>query len=176
MCFLISIYIFNLFLISQKVIKNADLSINPTTCINENKITINNESKINIIKNSNNSEQTPNNKINNNNIIKDEILEIDDKNNIIKDEILEIDDKNNKISMNINSNFKSANFLYVTNKKTICSNQSKNKELNVNENKYLNKNQEILHPLIHFTNLSSKKLKILGSSSKSKTDNDKNDI
>ena len=142
MCFLISIYIFNLFLISQKVIKNADLSINPTTCINENKITINNESKINIIKNSNNSEQTP----------------------------------NNKISMNINSNFKSANFLYVTNKKTICSNLSKNKELNVNENKYLNKNQEILHPLIHFTNLSSKKLKILGSSSKSKTDNDKNDI
>ena len=161
MFFLISIYIFNLFLISQKVIKNADLSINPTTCINENKITINNESKINIIKNSNNSEQTPNNKINN---------------NIIKDEILEIDDKNNKISMNINSNFKSANFLYVTNKKTICSNLSKNKELNVNENKYLNKNQEILHPLIHFTNLSSKKLKILGSSSKSKSDNDKNDI
>ena len=78
--------------------------------------------------------------------------------------------------MNINSNFKSANCLYVQNKKTLCSNQSKNIESNMNKNKLLNINNEILHPLIHFTNLSSKKLKILGSSSKTKTDNENNDV
>ena len=100
---------------------------------------------------------------NNNNLIKD------------KDEILEVVNKNNQISMNINSNFKSANCSYVQNKKTLHSNQSKNIELNMNKNKYSNVNNEIIHPLIHFTNLSSKKLKILGSSSKTKTDNEKND-
>ena len=46
----------------------------------------------------------------------------------------------------------------------------------MDKNKLLNINNEILHPLIHFTNLSSKKLKILGSSSKTKTDNENNDV
>ena len=86
-------------------------------------------------------------------------------------------DKNNeeekKYVMHIQSNYRSANYRYVKNYQTIATSKIKSKEQKDNENIYLNKNKEILNPLIHFTNLSSKKLKILGSFSKSKTDNSK---
>ena len=144
--------------------------MNPTADINENKIT--NNENINI-KISNNSNQT-HNIINNNNKEKIEIANIDNNNN---NEIIEQNKKEEKkFSMVIHSNFKSANSQYVKNNNTLSSNKSKGEIKIQKENEYLNKNKELLNPLIHFTNLSSKKLKILGSSSKSKTDQTKSDV
>ena len=85
-----------------------------------------------------------------------------------------INNKDNKISINIHSNFQSANSQYFKHKNTKTLSNSKSKEID-NDKNYLNKNKEFLHPLIHFTNLSSKKLKILGSISKSKEDKTNND-
>ena len=78
--------------------------------------------------------------------------------------------------MAIHSRFKSANSQYVKNNNTLSSNKSKGEIKLKKENEYVNKNKELLNPLIHFTNLSSKKLKILGSSSKSKTDQTKSNV
>ena len=76
------------------------------------------------------------------------------------------------ISLNIQSNFMSANSQYVKHINTLASikTKSKNNDIKEKNNKYLNIDH--LQPLIHFTNLSSKKLKILGSNSKTKTESD----
>ena len=95
--------------------------------------------------------------------------------NLSKDNNTNNDKKEKKVNMVINSNYISANYQYVKHIKTKSSNKkSKNEE--DNEKKYYNKNKESLHPYIHFTNLSSKKLKILGSISKSKSDHSKTGI
>ena len=66
--------------------------------------------------------------------------------------------------MSIQNNFLSANSQYVKHNNTRSSKNIKNKEDEEEKEKgkkYSNK--DLLNPLIHFTNLSSKKLKILGS-------------
>ena len=76
--------------------------------------------------------------------------------------------------MNLKSNFIFANSKYVKHKKNSSFNKSNNGNINQNQNS--NKNKSHLEPLIHFTNLSSKKLKILGYRSKPKTEQKKSDI
>ena len=132
----------------------ADLSLNPTADINENKITNNENIKIKI---SDNSNQTQN-IINNNNKEKTEIENIDNNKN--NENIEQNKKEEKKISMAIHSRFKSANSQYVKNNNTLSSNKSKGEIKLKKENEYVNKNKELLNPLIHFTNLSSKKLKI----------------
>lgn len=95
--------------------------------------------------------------------------------NLSKDNNTNNDKKEKKVNMVINSNYISANYQYVKHIKTKSSNK-KSKNGEDNEKNYYNKNKESLHPYIHFTNLSSKKLKILGSISKSKSDHSKTDI
>lgn len=95
--------------------------------------------------------------------------------NLSKNNNTNNDKTEKKVNMVIHSNFISANYQYVKHIKSKSSNKkSKNEE--DNENNYYNKNKESLHPYIHFTNLSSKKLKILGSISKSKSEHSKTDI
>ena len=72
--------------------------------------------------------------------------------------------------MNIQNNFLSANCQYVKHNNTRSSKNIKNKEDEEEKEKEKEKekgrkysNKDLLNPLIHFTNLSSKKLKILGS-------------
>ena len=157
-------------------------------------MTNDNVSKQNNLLISNNSNQTQN--IINNDYNKEkmeisnkdnnkEIIEISNEdNNKEKKEISNVDNKiidnleepikkpEIKYSMIIQSNFKSANSQYIKSNNTLTSNKSKQEKILKEKekgNEYLNKDKEILNPLIHFTNLSSKKLKILGSSSKSKT-------
>ena len=69
--------------------------------------------------------------------------------------------------MNIQNNFVSANCQYVKHNNTRSSKSIKNKEdEKEKERRRKYSNKDLLNPLIHFTNLSSKKLKILGSLSK----------
>ena len=77
-----------------------------------------------------------------------------------------INNEDNKIGMIIHSNFQSANSQYVKHNNSKMFSNSKSKAIENNDKRYSNKNKELLNPLIHFTNLSSKKLKILGSISK----------
>ena len=70
--------------------------------------------------------------------------------------------------MNIQNNFLSANCQYVKHNNTRSSKNIKSKEDEEEKEKEKEKgrkysNKDLLNPLIHFTNLSSKKLKILGS-------------
>jgi len=76
---------------------------------------------------------------------------------------------NIQISLNIQSNFMSANSQYVKHINTLASIKSKSKNNDIKEKNNKNLNIDHLQPLIHFTNMSSKKLKILGSNSKTKT-------
>ena len=96
--------------------------------------------------------------------------------NLCKDNNTINDKTEKKVNMVIHSNFTSANYQYVKHINTKSSNNKKSKNEEDNEKNYYNKNKESLHPYIHFTNLSSKKLKILGSISKSKSDHSKTDI
>ncbi len=118
---------------------------------------------------SNNSNQTQNN-IGTDKNYKIEISNIDNKNN---DKIEDNKKEEKKYAMIIQSNFLSANSQYIKSINSICSKKSKSINKEVKENEYVKNNKEILNPLIHFTNLSSKKLKILGSSSKAKSDHSK---
>ncbi len=118
---------------------------------------------------SNNSNQTQNN-IGTDKNYKIEISNIDNKNN---DKIEDNKKEEKKYAMIIQSNFLSANSQYIKSINSICSKKSKSINKEVKENEYAKNNKEILNPLIHFTNLSSKKLKILGSSSKAKSDHSK---
>ena len=118
---------------------------------------------------SNNSNQTQNIINNDNNKEKIEILKEDNK---IIDNLEPIKKAEIKYSMIIQSSFKSANSQYIKNNNSLVSNKiqqdnnlQKEKE---KEYEYSNKKKEMLNPLIHFTNLSSKKLRILGSNSKPK--------
>jgi hypothetical protein len=168
---LISIlYIFNYFQNSQRII-TADLSIK-NLVENENKITNDEISKCNNLLISNNSNQTQN-LIGIDNQYKIEVSNIDNKNNDKNEDIKKDENDKKKYAMIIQSSYKSANCQYVQSFNTLTSKKSKSNNENQKENEYLNNNKEILNPLIHFTNLSSKKLKILGSSSKSKTDHTK---
>ena len=150
--------------------------MNQTGDINENKAN-NDNSKSNNVKVSNNSNQTQNWNSNDNQI-KMQISKVDEENNKdSKDNINnnELNKKdNNQISLKIQSNFISANGKYVKHINTLASIRSKSKNGDTkNENKQLlNINKDHLQPLIHFTNLSSKKLKILGSNTKIKSDSD----
>lgn len=145
-------------------------------------MTNDNVSKQNNLLISNNSNQTQN--IINNDYNKEKMEISNEDNNKEKKEISNVDNKiidnleepikkpEIKYSMIIQSNFKSANSQYIKSNNTLTSNKSKQEKILKEKekgNEYLNKDKEILNPLIHFTNLSSKKLKILGSSSKSKT-------
>ena len=145
-------------------------------------MTNDNVSKQNNLLISNNSNQTQN--IINNDYNKEKMEISNEDNNKEKKEISNVDNKiidnleepikkpEIKYSMVIQSNFKSANSQYIKSNNTLTSNKSKQEKILKEKekgNEYLNKDKEILNPLIHFTNLSSKKLKILGSSSKSKT-------
>ena len=162
---LISIYTFIYFLNSI-----LGVSLNPPKEIIEKDLSIDIETNLNQIKNSNNSNQINSNQAanesnkNNNIVIKVDLVDEDNKNN-------ELNKEETNFTMNITNNYKSANYHYVKHNKTIVTCKSITKNSKNNENQYINKNKEILNPFIHFTNLSSKKLKILGSSSKSKTDN-----
>ena len=76
--------------------------------------------------------------------------------------------KDRIIHMNIQNNFLSSNSQYVKHNNTRSSKNIKNKEDEKENQKEKEKgrkysNKDLLNPLIHFTNLSSKKLKILGS-------------
>ena len=123
----------------------------------------NENSNLNNINDKNNIDQT-NKIINNNNSQKIQISnteEIKDKNK----------QKNTTISINIKSNFKSANFHYGKHINTISSiKHTYGYELSNKKDNHLNKKEELLNPLIYFTDLSAEKLKILGSNSKSKTE------
>ena len=118
---------------------------------------------------SNNSNKTQNN-IGTDKNYKIEISNIDNKNN---DKIEDNKKEEKKYAMIIQSNFLSANSQYIKSINSICSKNSKSINKEIKENEYVKNNKEILNPLIHFTNLSSKKLKILGSSSKAKSDHSK---
>jgi hypothetical protein len=112
---------------------------------------------------------------NNDNPVKIQISndEEKDKVNSMDNNDNELNKKDNlQISLNIQSNFMSANSQYVKHINTLASikTKSKNNDIKEKNNKYLNIDH--LQPLIHFTNLSSKKLKILGSNSKTKTESD----
>ena len=144
--------------------------------MNENKAN-NDNSKSNNVKVSNNSNQTQNWNSNDNQI-KMQISKADEENNKdIKDNNNnnELNKKdNNQITIKIQSNFISANGNYVKHINTLASirSKSKNGDTKDENNKHLNLNKDHLQPLIHFTNLSSKKLKILGSNTKIKSDSD----
>ena len=151
--------------------------MNQTGDINENKAN-NDNSKSNNVKVSNNSNQTQNWNSNDNQI-KMQISKADEENN--KDSKdnnnnnNELNKKdNNQITIKIQSNFISANGNYVKHINTLASirSKSKNGDTKDENNKHLNINKDHLQPLIHFTNLSSKKLKILGSNSKIKNESD----
>ena len=142
----------------------------------ENKEIIDNF-KTNNIKTSNNN-NNKSLKLNNN----DNPVKIQISNDEEKDKVDSMDNNDNElnkkdnfqisISLNIQSNFMSANSQYVKHINTLASikTKSKNNDIKEKNNKYLNIDH--LQPLIHFTNLSSKKLKILGSNSKTKTESD----
>ena len=163
--------------------------------MNENKAN-NDNSKSNNVKVSNNSNQTQNWNSNDNQI-KMQISKADEENNKDSKENNnnELNKKdNNQFSLKIQSNFISANGKYVKHINTLASirSKSKNGDTKYKNNKHLNINIDLevinswnlpkglklhinkdhLQPLIHFTNLSSKKLKILGSNSKIKSDSD----
>ena len=149
--------------------------MNQTGDMNENKAN-NDNSKSNNVKVSNNSNQTQNWNSNDNQI-KMQISKADEENNKDSKENNnnELNKKdNNQISLKIQSNFISANGKYVKHINTLASirSKSKNGDTKYKNNKHLNINKDHLQPLIHFTNLSSKKLKILGSNSKIKSDSD----
>ena len=143
--------------------------MNQTGDINENKAN-NDNSKSNNVKVSNNSNQTQNWNSNDNQI-KMQISKADEDNNN-NNELNKKD--NNQITIKIQSNFISANGNYVKHINTLASirSKSKNGDTKDENNKHLNINKDHLQPLIHFTNLSSKKLKILGSNTKIKSDSD----
>jgi hypothetical protein len=134
-------------------------------------MTNDNISKQNNLIISNNSNQTKNIINNDNN---KEKIEISKEDNKIIDNLEPIKKAEIKYSMIIQSSFKSANSQYIKSINSLASNKiqqdnnlQKEKE---KEYEYSNKKKELLNPLIHFTNLSSKKLRILGSNSKSKSD------
>ena len=144
--------------------------------MNENKAN-NDNSKSNNVKVSNNSNQTQNWNSNDNQIKMqiskaDEENNKDSKDNNNNNELNKKD--NNQITIKIQSNFISANGNYVKHINTLASirSKSKNGDTKDENNKHLNINKDHLQPLIHFTNLSSKKLKILGSNTKIKSDSD----
>ena len=140
--------------------------------MNENKAN-NDNTKSNNVKVSNNSNQTQNWNSNDNQI-KMQISKVDEENNKDNNN-KELNKKdNNQISLKIQSNFISANGKYVKHINTLASikSKSKNGDTKNENNKHLNLNKDHLLPLIHFTNLSSKKLKILGSNSKIKSESD----
>ena len=144
--------------------------------MNENKAN-NDNSKSNNVKVSNNSNQTQNWNSNDNQIKMqiskaDEENNKDSKDNNNNNELNKKD--NNQITIKIQSNFISANGNYVKHINTLASirSKSKNGDTKDENNKHLNLNKDHLQPLIHFTNLSSKKLKILGSNTKIKSDSD----
>ena len=144
--------------------------------MNENKAN-NDNSKSNNVKVSNNSNQTQNWNSNENQIKMqiskaDEENNKDSKDNNNNNELNKKD--NNQITIKIQSNFISANGNYVKHINTLASirSKSKNGDTKDENNKHLNINKDHLQPLIHFTNLSSKKLKILGSNTKIKSDSD----
>ena len=144
--------------------------------MNENKAN-NDNSKSNNVKVSNNSNQTQNWNSNDNQIKMqiskaDEENNKDSKDNNNNNELNKKD--NNQITIKIQSNFISANGNYVKHINTLASirSKSKNGDTKDENNKHLNINKDHLQPLIHFTNLSSKKLKILGSNTKIKNDSD----
>ena len=150
--------------------------MNQTGDINENKAN-NDNSKSNNVKVSNNSNQTQNWNSNENQIKMqiskaDEENNKDSKDNNNNNELNKKD--NNQITIKIQSNFISANGNYVKHINTLASirSKSKNGDTKDENNKHLNINKDHLQPLIHFTNLSSKKLKILGSNTKIKSDSD----
>ena len=150
--------------------------MNQTGDINENKAN-NDNSKSNNVKVSNNSNQTQNWNSNDNQIKMqiskaDEENNKDSKDNNNNNELNKKD--NNQITIKIQSNFISANGNYVKHINTLASirSKSKNGDTKDENNKHLNINKDHLQPLIHFTNLSSKKLKILGSNTKIKSDSD----
>ena len=150
--------------------------MNQTGDINENKAN-NDNSKSNNVKVSNNSNQTQNWNSNDNQIKMqiskaDEENNKDSKDNNNNNEFNKKD--NNQITIKIQSNFISANGNYVKHINTLASirSKSKNGDTKDENNKHLNINKDHLQPLIHFTNLSSKKLKILGSNTKIKSDSD----
>ena len=150
--------------------------MNQTGDINENKAN-NDNSKSNNVKVSNNSNQTQNWNSNENQIKMqiskaDEENNKDSKDNNNNNELNKKD--NNQITIKIQSNFISANGNYVKHINTLASirSKSKNGDTKDENNKHLNINKDHLQPLIHFTNLSSKKLKILGSNTKIKNDSD----
>jgi hypothetical protein len=150
--------------------------LNQTGDINENKAN-NDNSKSNNVKVSNNSNQTQNWNSNDNQIKMqiskaDEENNKDSKDNNNNNELNKKD--NNQITIKIQSNFISANGNYVKHINTLASirSKSKNGDTKDENNKHLNINKDHLQPLIHFTNLSSKKLKILGSNTKIKSDSD----
>ena len=150
--------------------------MNQTGDINENKAN-NDNSKSNNVKVSNNSNQTQNWNSNDNQIKMqiskaDEENNKDSKDNNNNNELNKKD--NNQITIKIQSNFISANGNYVKHINTLASirSKSKNGDTKDENNKHLNINKDHLQPLIHFTNLSSKKLKILGSNTKIKNDSD----
>ena len=144
--------------------------------MNENKAN-NDNSKSNNVKVANNSNQTQNWNSNDNQIKMqiskaDEENNKDSKDNNNNNELNKKD--NNQITIKIQSNFISANGNYVKHINTLASirSKSKNGDTKDENNKHLNINKDHLQPLIHFTNLSSKKLKILGSNTKIKSDSD----
>ena len=133
----------------------------------ENKINVYN-SELNDINISNNSNQ---NQILNNddNLLKFQISN-DEEREKVDNKDNELNKKDNTyISINIHSNFKSANCQYVKHINTSASIKSKNKNNISKEKNNKNLNIDHLQPFIHFTNLSTKKLKILGSNSKTKS-------
>ena len=150
--------------------------MNQTGDINEHKAN-NDNSKSNNVKVSNNSNQTQNWNSNDNQIKMqiskaDEENNKDSKDNNNNNELNKKD--NNQITIKIQSNFISANGNYVKHINTLASirSKSKNGDTKDENNMHLNINKDHLQPLIHFTNLSSKKLKILGSNTKIKSDSD----
>ena len=141
----------------------------------ENKINIYNSISNNIkASNNNNNNQQLNN---NGNPVKIQISNDEEKysadNNENNDNDNELNKRDNiQISLNIQSNFISANSQYVKHINTLASIKSKSKNNDKKGKNNKNLNIDHLQPLIHFTNLSSKKLKILGSNSKAKTEPD----
>ena len=146
----------------------------------ENKEIIDNF-KTNNIKTSNNNNNQSLKLNNNDNPVKIQISNDEEKDKVDSkynndndnDNDNELNKKDNfqiSISLNIQSNFMSANSQYVKHINTLASikTKSKNNDIKEKNNKYANIDH--LQPLIHFTNLSNKNLKILASNSKTKTE------
>jgi len=134
---------------------------------------LNNNLKIS--NNSNETQAMANN--NNNKVINNSTMKNDDNKNV------KVEEQENTSTLYIKSRFVSAYSKYINNNKTLSSVKSKSKSIDKkerekekeNEIKNINLNNEIFHPLIHFTNLTDTKLKLLGPFTNTKApDNNKN--